>query len=204
MGGPFDSGHCGPRCRLASVPGPTIRAAAPDDAGEVEQLRVAGWQTAYRGIVPDAFLDSMRVDAEHRRHLIAGRAAADFSVESVAVQSGAIVGWVVGHPCRDADRTGPRHGEIHACYVLPEWWGNGVGRLLLSHATAALGEYGMDDITLWVLEANHRARRFYEACGFRPDGKRQFLNMGQPVPEVRYQVGPGSQRLGRMSLTVCA
>ena len=163
----------------------------PEDADEIEWLRVAGWKLAYRGIVPDAFLYSMRIDAEHRRSLIAGRMAADASVESVAVQSGAIVGWVVGHPCRDVDRTGPHQGEIHACYVLPEWWGNGVGRLLLSHATKALSEAGLDDITLWVLEANFRARRFYEACGFHPDGKRQFLNMGQPVPEVRYQLGPG-------------
>ena len=127
MGGPFDSGHCGPRCRLASVPGPTIRAAAPDDAGEVEQLRVAGWQTAYRGIVPDAFLDSMRVDAEHRRHLIAGRAAADFSVESVAVQSGGIsvvvsrssiiAGPLTLWPAASVFRskTGTRNPSLQAC-----------------------------------------------------------------------------------------
>jgi RimJ/RimL family protein N-acetyltransferase len=39
-----------------------------------------------------------------------------------------------------------------------------------------------------VLEGNRRARRFYEACGFEPDGARQLLALGGLVPEVRYQL----------------
>ena len=37
---------------LTVVAAPSIRAAVPDDAEEVERLRVAGWQAAYRGILP--------------------------------------------------------------------------------------------------------------------------------------------------------
>ena len=165
---------------------PSIRPAGPADAGDIEQLRVAGWQTAYRGILPDAYLDRMRLDVPRRRTLLAARAAA--GVESVAVQAGAIVGWVAGGPTRDASRAGPGQGEIYACYVQPEWWGRGVGRLLMTHAVSALAGAGLDDVTLWVLEDNHQARRFYEACGFQPDGTRQLLDLGGPVPEVRYQL----------------
>jgi ribosomal protein S18 acetylase RimI-like enzyme len=165
---------------------PSIRAAVPEDAEEVEQLRVVGWQSAYRGILPDAYLDSMRVDVARRRRQITDRSAT--VVESVAVQADAIVGWVVGGHSQDAFRAGPGQGEIFACYVRPEWWGRGVGRLLMTHAVSALAEAGLDDVTLWVLEDNHRARRFYEACGFQPDGTRQLLDIGGPVPEVRYQL----------------
>ncbi len=175
------------------MPEPSIRAAGPEDAEEVERLRVAGWQAAYRGIIPDGYLDRMRVDGERRRRRMISRAAAvpDGAVESVAVQGNAIVGWVAGGRCRDADRPGPRHGEVYAIYVLPEWWGRGVGRLLMAHAVRALTGAGLADITLWVLEGNQRARRFYEAAGFRLDGARQELDLGGPVTEVRYQLLAG-------------
>lgn len=165
---------------------PSIRAAGPEDAEDIEHLRVAGWQAAYRGILPDAYLDGMRVDVGRRRTQMTGRPAT--VVESVAVQAGAIVGWVVGGHTRDAFRASPGQGEIYACYVQPEWWGRGVGRLLMTHAVTALAGAGLDDVTLWVLEGNHRARRFYEACGFHPDGARQLLDIGGPVPELRYQL----------------
>lgn len=170
--------------------GPSIRAIALDDAEEVERLRVTAWQSAYRGILPDGYLDRMRVDGERRRRHMIGHAAAApaGAVESVAVQANAIVGWVAGGRCRDADRPGPGQGEIYAIYVQPEWWGRGAGRLLMAHAVRALAEAGRRDITLWVLEANRRARRFYEAAGFRPDGTGQVLDLGGPVTEVRYQL----------------
>jgi ribosomal protein S18 acetylase RimI-like enzyme len=177
------------------VAAPSIRAAVPDDAEEVERLRVAGWQTAYRGILPDDYLNRMRVDGERRRRRMIEQAAAEqpsLRVESVAVQGGAIVGWVSGGRCRDADRPGPGQGEIYAIYVLPEWWGRGAGRLLMAHAVRALTEVGHRDITLWVLEDNQQARRFYAAAGFQPDGSRQQLDLGGPVYEVRYQLLAGS------------
>lgn len=176
---------------------PSIRAITLDDAEEVERLRVAGWQTAYRDILPDDYLNRMRVDGERRRRHMIEQAAAEppsVLVESVAVQGGAIVGWVAGGRCRDADRPGPGQGEIYAIYVLPEWWGRGAGRLLMAHAVRALTEAGHGDITLWVLEANQQARRFYAAAGFRPDGTRKLLDLGGPVYEVRYRLlaGPGT------------
>jgi ribosomal protein S18 acetylase RimI-like enzyme len=177
------------------VAAPSIRAAVPDDAEEVERLRVAGWQVAYRGILPDDYLNRMRVDGERRRRRMIEQAAAkqpSLQVESVAVQGGAIVGWVSGGRCRDADRPGPGQGEIYAIYVLPEWWGRGAGRLLMAHAVRALTEAGHRDITLWVLEDNQQARRFYQAAGFQPDGSRQLLDLGGPAYEVRYQLLAGS------------
>jgi ribosomal protein S18 acetylase RimI-like enzyme len=161
-----------------------IRPAAAQDAEAVERLRVAAWKLAYRGLVPGAFLDSMHVDAERRRQGLAEQAGE--VRQSVASEAGVIVGWVAAGPCRDNDRKEPWQGEIYACYVLPGWWRNGIGRQLLVHATHALEVAGRADISLWVLEGNDRARRFYESCGLHPDGKRQLLYLAGPVPEVRY------------------
>jgi GNAT superfamily N-acetyltransferase len=139
-------------------------------------------------MIPDAFLDSMPVDVEARRRRTTERAAG--ILESVAVRDGTVVGWVAAGPCRDGDRPGPDQGEVYACYVLPAWWRHGVGRILLTHATGALTASGRGDISLWVLEANKRARRFYESFGFAADGSRQLLDLGEPVPEVRYHRPP--------------
>ncbi len=162
----------------------SIRECQPADAEAVERLRIAAWQVAYRGMIPDTFLDALPVDAERRRQHIAGRTADD--VEHIAEYDGEVAGWLRGGPCRDPDRPQCWQGEIFACYVAPPWWGRGVGGLLMTHAIGALAAAGRTDLTLWVLAANLRARRFYEGHGFRPDGRLQDLDLGAPVTEVRY------------------
>ena len=161
-----------------------LRPGTVADAEAVERLRVSGWKAAYRGLVPDSFLDGMPADAGRRRQLMASRGGQ--VTETVAVSGADIVGWTVAGPCRDGDRTSPWQGEIYGCYVLPGWWGHGIGRRLLDHTASALHEGGRGDLSLWVLEGNVRARRFYESCQFLPDGQRQLLDLEGPVPEVRY------------------
>jgi putative acetyltransferase len=64
-------------------------------------------------------------------------------------------------------------------YVLPEWWGTGVADEL--HAAAV--EHGAR--TLWCLEENHRARRFYEKRGWRLNGETRVV----PFPPHPLDVG---------------
>ena len=45
-----------------------------------------------------------------------------------------------------------------------------------------------DEATLWVLEDNPRARRFYELAGWRPDGARKADEWFEvSATEVRYR-----------------
>ena len=70
------------------------------------------------------------------------------------------------------------------------------GRLAAWHRTAAgrggqgrLAAAGFADMRLWVLDDNHRGRRFYAAAGLSPDGTRQtWTPRGSTVelPELRY------------------
>lgn len=71
-------------------------------------------------------------------------------------------------PSRDADKNG--WGEVVAIYTLPEYWGTGVGKLLMEAALEDLRKQGFTRFLLWVFGANLRARRFYEKCGFSADG----------------------------------
>ncbi len=66
---------------------------------------------------------------------------------------------------RDARRRA--HVDLRRCRNA---WGTGAGRLLMSAFVERLRESGFEDATLWVLDDNPRARRFYEAAGWTLDG----------------------------------
>lgn len=168
-----------------------IRAAGPDDVAAIESVRVAGWRVAYRGLVPDEILDNMSAgDAVHPHgaHGLAARreALARTGVFALLAEDADArpAGYCVGGPDRDL----PYGGEIYALYVLPEHWSTGLGRELLRQGVAELRAAGHTDGCLWVLEGNARARRFYERAGLTTTGERRMLDMGRPVPEVRYRI----------------
>jgi ribosomal protein S18 acetylase RimI-like enzyme len=56
--------------------------------------------------------------------------------------------------------------NIHDLAVVPEYRGQGVGRLLLERVEAKGRELGCCKLTLEVREDNHRAQRLYQTFGF--------------------------------------
>jgi len=78
-------------------------------------------------------------------------------------------------------------GHITSIHVLPQLRGNGHGRALVDRAFAEFRRRGMREVTLWVLEGNASARRFYEGQGFYNDGGRKAYP-GTDVPEARYRI----------------
>ncbi|MCC9705613.1 GNAT family N-acetyltransferase [Streptomyces sp. MNU76] len=163
-----------------------IREMTLTDCRPVAEIRVAGWRTAYAGLVPQSYLDAMRVteDAERRRELLLK--PGNPVVNLVAERAGEIVGWAAYGPYRDGEvRTGD--AELYALYVHPGHWGGGVGAALLCTSAERCAAAGHDRMLLWVLKDNVRARRFYEHHGFTPDGTEEpFEVEGVEVPEVRY------------------
>ena len=70
---------------------------------------------------------------------------------------------------------------------MPHLRSRGHGRALLDRAFAEFRRRGYTEVTLWVLERNTKARRFYERFGFQQDpGGKTYP--GTDVPEVRYRV----------------
>jgi len=168
----------------------TIRRAVPADAPAVARLHIRAWQWAYRGLVPDAVLDQLPAGSDrweaHRRATIAraGREERTW----VAELSGRVVGFADTGPSRDAD-TAPGTAEVYALYLDPDVVGTGVGQSLFSHAVADLQQRGYRAATLWVLETNARARRFYEVAGWYLDGAAKVEQRpGFDLREVRYRV----------------
>lgn len=163
-----------------------VREMTLDDCARVAEIRVRGWQSAYKGLMPQPYLDALSVpeDAARRRdRLVHGDGSV---VNLVAERDGVVIGWACHGPYRDGE-AGPEDVELYAVYVHPDVTGQGVGQALLRESAAQCVTAGRERVLLWVLKENTQARRFYERAGFRPDGAEEpFEAAGVEVPEVRY------------------
>lgn len=77
--------------------------------------------------------------------------------------------------------------ELYAIYVRPRMWSAGAGRALLAAVTERASALGYATLSLWVLEANSRARQFYERAGFTLTGESKSEGRFADVTEVGYQ-----------------
>jgi GNAT superfamily N-acetyltransferase len=163
-----------------------VRRATPQDADAIAATHVASWRSAYRGLIPDAYLDALS-DAEEAVRWRASLGREDLKGKrTIVAVDGA--GSVIGYATVGADED-PARGMLWLMYVLEEAWGSGVGRALMDNAALALRELGYSEAVLWVLEQNNRARRFYEAAGWITDGARQTNDYGDiELEALRYTI----------------
>jgi len=150
----------------------SFRAAAVEDARAIAEVHVEGWRWGYRDILPATVLDTLDVDERTARWtaLLTDPRPGDRRV--VAVDAGGPIVGFVATGAADDDVAPPPEGagELFAIYLRDGWQGRGLGRGLLAAARRSLAEAGFAVAVLWVFDANERARRVYEAGGWRPDG----------------------------------
>jgi GNAT superfamily N-acetyltransferase len=162
-----------------------LRDAESADANAVARVHVRSWQVAYRGLLPDAYLDGLRPEDRARCYTF-GSADPSSPRTIVAAENGAILGFATVAPARDADALGL--GELAALYVDPDAWGRRCGTALAAAARARMVALGFSEALLWVLVGNARAQRIYQIDGWRPDGARRTETVwGVAADEVRYR-----------------
>jgi GNAT superfamily N-acetyltransferase len=138
----------------------SVRLASTADLDAIVALNHAAATAAYAPIFGDAPYPE---DGVRRRY---ARLLADPEVR-VFIADGA--GYAAARP-----------GHVEALYVVPEAWGSGAADTLYGHAAEIAGV----PATLWVLEENVRARRFWERRGWRPTGERDESGK----TELRYRL----------------
>ena len=161
-----------------------IRPASTSDIPALARIQVASWQAAYRDILPDEVLDNLSVEqfeANWRKNF------SDTQRINLVLEYGRdISGFIAFGKSRDADAT-VETGEIYGLYLIPNLWGTGFGRVLWAGASqCVLSRFSV--LTLWVLQKNTRARRFYERMGLEYDEQIKDISLyGVQLPEVRYR-----------------
>ncbi|MFZ0668243.1 MAG: GNAT family N-acetyltransferase [Acidimicrobiales bacterium] len=192
-----------------------IREATPEDALAIADVHVRSWKSAYPGLLPQDYLDQLR--PEHRvaqwettlasTHwpgsgmfvlvdgadgiradgIRADGIRADGMHGIAADEKQDVKGFSHLCPTRDDDLDPATTGEITSIYLAPEAWGGGNGVALIKRSLDQLATAGYETATLWALDTNTKARRFYEIGGWRHDGTTKIHDWGQFVcTDVRY------------------
>lgn len=151
-----------------------------DDKYKVSRVYEESWKYAYKGIIPQSYLDSIpegrwvnNCNKQGIYHLI-------------MLDNDSIIGTSSYCKSRFQDTDG--FGEIISIYLLPEYIGKGFGKQLLQAAVDGLIELGFRDIFLWVLEDNVNARHFYEKFGFYKTNNFSDDNIGgKNLREIQYR-----------------
>ena len=158
-----------------------IRPATVDDADGIADVQSRTWFAAYDGIVDRRVMEERAASRPERwrGHLAQG------TPTWVAEDKGIALGIMSAGPSRDTDAA-EGTGELWMLYVDPPAQGRGVGRGLLAEAVAVWGRAGFARATLWVFEANVKARAFYEHMGWTLD-ESAGVKDDPWAPEVRYE-----------------
>jgi ribosomal protein S18 acetylase RimI-like enzyme len=157
-----------------------IRKITPDDDFDaISRVYARSWKAAYKGIVPQDYLDGL---PENKWSQMLKKSV---WTSLVLIEEGEIIGTSM--VCLGRDEAMADWGEIVSIYLLPEYFGRGYGKPLLDSAIAELKGMGYKFIYLWVLEDNKRARAFYEKNGFTASPDRHVDNIGgKDLVEIRY------------------
>jgi GNAT superfamily N-acetyltransferase len=185
----------------------TIRPATTADAAAIATVRADSWRAAYKGLIPAAALAGATGPASVRAYterLITRSCAGILVAEPppqaqpgpAGPQECQVIGFASFGPERDAagqlgplpeaSPSGTAAAELYAIYVQPAYWGGQAGWQLLTGVVSRATALRYASLSLWVLEANDRARRFYERAGFAVTGESQALHDLGGVTEIRY------------------
>ena len=171
-----------------------IRQATGDDARAIAGVHVRSWQAAYRGLLPQAYLDELDTlrrseQWESVLHATSWPTTGIFVLIDTTRGPETVTGFAHFGPTRDDDGDPASVGELQTLYLDPLAWRRGGGSRLLRAVVEQMADAGFETATAWTLENNDGARRFYEHQGWHCDGATKFHDWGAFLAtDVRYRV----------------
>ena len=155
------------------------------DCAAIAALHAASWRHAYRGILPDSYLDGA-IDAE-RMDLWEKRLSPSGGHRGLVLLAEGSRG-LVGFVCLLLDEEPEWGACLDNLHVRPDIHRQGLGRRLFAEA----GRWLMSmepgwPLHLWVFETNQTARRFYDRFGGEVATRRiKRMPGGADVASLRY------------------
>lgn len=154
-----------------------------EDLEQVVDIQVRAWQTAYKGIIDDKYLESM--DKSKRLE----KRKKDYMQNRfiVAELDNKIVGF-----CRFIENNSFSSNiknidsEIMALYVEPNLKRNGIGKALFDYVKNDLKSQNKKHMIIWCLKENMPSRMFYEKMGGNIIGEKEFYLEENTYIEIGY------------------
>jgi len=159
-----------------------IRKARPEDAERIAWVHLESWKATYPGIIPQAYIDGLRVEdgaARWRERLADPKGPVVLVAEDEAGIFGFAAGGAMVHPVDGFD------GELEAIYLLASHHKHGAGAVLVRGMAQALGARGFRSMVVWALKENP-ACGFYQRMGGVLVGEQEIEIGGVTLPEVAY------------------
>ena len=164
-----------------------IRVGQPGDAEAVADVQYRAWTTSYAEIVPADAMNQVDPTAAaiHWRDSMLNPPSPSHRV-LVADSGESIIGFAALGPSRD-DGAAQHVGEIYILLTDPEITPDDVGVQLLTGAAEHLRGDGFTSAVSWLLAADSTAQELFARAGWQAGDERRELDMGRPVPEVRWR-----------------
>lgn len=173
-----------------------IRRGRPGDEVAIGEIVVAAWRWAYGHIIDPAYLAALDPDDRARRWVDTLRSPPERSAVLILEVGDEVIGFAAIAPSDEE----PNLGELWAINLRPEMARQGFGTTVLTACEEQLRSFGFSDVVLWVLPDNTRARRFYEARGWRDEHVARRSDVGGiELDQVRYRRNLGAPGGGHTS-----
>lgn len=141
-----------------------IRKAIKEDSKDIALLVIKGWQSAYKGLIDDDFLNNMSVEIgkENWERVISSQNDEDNVF--VYEENNKILGIIrFGIP---QDKENKKYNaEIHVLYVEPNLKRQGIGSKLFNFAKEIFVNQGKRNLIIWCLKGNEQGFTFYKKMG---------------------------------------
>lgn len=148
-----------------------IRKAKKKDASRLAEILVFAKRTAYRSIFQD---DNGSFNLLQVLDLALSFRDQEGTLKDLYVyeEDNIVKGLIHWHLKKGTKNS--THIQIEELYIDPFFQGQGIGKKLMTNCLKHARLANASPIFLWVLEENHKARKFYERFGFQPTDRKEF------------------------------
>ena len=154
-----------------------LKKAGAADAKTAAYTHAVAWQQSYRGTFDEAYLLSKSVEV--RKQEFISRISADSYFDYLIYKKQIPIGILI----LEADSKNVL--EIESLYILEAFRNVGAGSAALAFVVKTAEALGKRKISLWTLECNKRARRFYEQNNFVVTGEKRTIYRGDSFTQIK-------------------
>lgn len=160
-----------------------IRNIKKEDIPQVVDIQILGWQTAYKGIIDDSYLNSMnreeRIELRNKDFDQGGFIVAESNNEIVGFSRYVNNNFF-------SPKTPEVDCELTALYTKPNLKGCGIGTKMFQYVLNEFKKQNKTKMIIWCLKENYPARKFYEKMGGKIIGEKTIHIGNKDYMEVGF------------------